>query len=507
VQRPLLSGSEIRLTDDPRQIARFRQALDGGGYTAGAVRDALASDASISRDSMEIPLYLRLLSPDTRLSTLIRLFLLGVPASLEDATSALMPLDLVEAQEMGIVTVGTESVTATLEVVPTEQLLIASDTFRDEATRADHVLGLGPPAKVLAALTVRLPVQSALDLGTGNGVQALLAASHSQRVTAIDINARALRFAAFNAALNGLPPLDLRQGDLFAPVEGATFDLIVCNPPYVISPAFEFVYRDGGARGDAFCERVVRALPEYLREGAFGHVLVSWLHPRDTDWTEPVRRWLDGSGCDAIVLRYATHEPLEYAAAWNRPLRGDADAYGAALDEWLRYFDELGVEAISWGAIVLRRRTAAANWVCAYNPSSDQFGPATEQILRLFAAQDFLAGMRDLEELLDETLVLVPDHRLDETGRLEPGTRAVERSVLSLDGGLRFEVAIDAATATVLTHADGTRSLREVLASVAEAASAPMDAFVASALPVIRRLLELGFLVPEPATRSARERF
>jgi hypothetical protein len=469
------------------------------------VRDALASDASISRDSTELPLYLRLLAPDNRLSTLIRLFLLGVPASSAEAAEALDPLDLVEAHELGIVTVHADDVTAPIEIVPTEQLLIASDTFRDETTRADHVLGLGPPAKVLAALTLRLPVDSALDVGTGNGVQALLATRHSQRVTATDINPRALRFAAFNAALNGLPPLDLRQGDLFAPVEGSTFDLVVCNPPYVISPASELVYRDGGARGDAFCERVVRALPAYLVEGGFGHALVSWLHPRGGDWTEPVRRWLETSGCDAIILRYATHEPLEYAAAWNRPIRGDPDAYGAALDEWLRYFEELGVEAISWGAVVLRRREAGTNWTWAYTPTSDQIGPATEQLLRLFAAHDFLSQLVDVEALLDETVSLVPDHRLDETGHLEPGTRAVERMVLSLDGGLRFEVAIDAATATVLTLADGTRPLREVLAAAAEAASAPVDAFAAGALPVIRRLVELGFLVREHASPSGRE--
>src|SRR5262249_6027472 len=151
-----------------------------------------------------------------------------------EAAEALTPLDLAQAQEMGIVTADAESVTPTIEIVPTEQLLIASDTFRDEATRPDHVLGLGPPAKVLAALTVRRQVESTLDVGTGNGVQALLAARHSRRVTATDINPRALRIAAFNAALNELPPLDLREGDLFAPVEGETFDLIVCNPPYVI---------------------------------------------------------------------------------------------------------------------------------------------------------------------------------------------------------------------------------------------------------------------------------
>lgn len=62
-------------------------------------------------------------------------------------------------------------------------------------------------ARLLAALTVRRSIGTALDLGTGGGVQALLAARHSRRVVAVDVNPRALRYTAFNARLNGLLPL------------------------------------------------------------------------------------------------------------------------------------------------------------------------------------------------------------------------------------------------------------------------------------------------------------
>ena len=85
---------------------------------------------------------------------------------------------------------------ALIELVPTEDLLLACDAFQKELTRPDHVLGVSPPARVLAWLTVREPVARALDLGTGNGHQALLAARHADHITAVDINPRALRFAA-----------------------------------------------------------------------------------------------------------------------------------------------------------------------------------------------------------------------------------------------------------------------------------------------------------------------
>jgi hypothetical protein len=503
VQRPNLSAAEVPLTADVESIVALRAVFDDVGYTAAAVREALSTDAAIGRDSADLPVYLRLLADDSRLSTLIKLFLLGVPTSTAEASRALAPMPLERLRALGIVATEQGTVSARIEVVPTEQLLIACDPFRDELTRPDHVPGLSPPAKVLAALTVRAPVESTLDLCTGSGVQALLATAHSQRVTAVDVNPRALQFAAFNAELNSRPRIDLQRGDLFDPVEGSSFDLIVCNPPYVISPESEFVYRDSGARGDTFCERLVRRIPAFLHEGGFAHVLISWLHPHDADWSTPLRGWLDGSGCDALVLRYATHEPLGYAAAWNRPLRSDPAAYAAALERWSRHFEELGVEAISWGAITLRRREAR-NWVWAYSPSSDRIEPATEHVLRLFAAHDFLAGLSDDDGLLRGCLELVSDHRLDETGRLEAGTRTIERTVLRHEGGLHFEVAVDPATTTVLSLADGQRSVKEILSAAAAAVSAPGDEFVSNALPVVRRLVELGFLVPvQPAPRPA----
>jgi hypothetical protein len=268
----------------------------------------------------------------------------------------------------------------------------------------------------------------------------------------------------------------------------------VCNPPYVISPETEFIYRDSGVQGDAFCEHIVRRLPSYLRPGGFAHILVSWLHAPDEDWTIPLRRWVSASGCDAVILRYATHEPLQYAAGWNRPLRGDATAYAAALDRWTEHFAQLGIEAISWGAIILRRRDSP-NWVWAYSPSSDRVTPASDHVLRLFAAQDLLSELSD-DALLAKVLVLADDHRLDQTGRLAGGERIVERTVLRLDGGLGFEVSIDPATTTVLSLLDGLRALGDVLSGAASIGSANEAEFVADALPVVRRLVELGFVLP-----------
>lgn len=98
------------------------------------------------------------------------------------------------------------------------------------------VTGINPTTVLLAQMTIRRPVQTALDVGTGNGVQALLAARHACRVVATDINPRALNVTAFNALLNGVANIECRRGSFYEPVDGEIFDFISINPPFVISP-------------------------------------------------------------------------------------------------------------------------------------------------------------------------------------------------------------------------------------------------------------------------------
>ena len=259
--------------------------------------------------------------------------------------------------------------------------------------------------------------------------------------------------------LNGASEVDFREGNLFEPVAGETFDLIVCNPPYVISPETDIAYRDGGLPGDSFSETIVRALPAHLAPGGVGEVLVSWLHPREGDWTAPVRRWVEGGGCDAILLRYAMQEPLDYAAGWNRPYRTNPELYGAAIERWTSYFDRLGVEAISWGALIMRRREGD-NWFFPYSSTTDRITGASEQVLRLLRGARLPRDGRPGGAPRAPRSSVVPEHRIEQTIRLRDGGEAVERNVLRLDNGLRFEVSIDASTERVLALLDGRAAAR-----------------------------------------------
>jgi len=125
----------------------------------------------------------------------------------------------------------------------------------------------------LANVTVRRPSRLTLDLGTGTGVQALLTAAHSERVIAVDINPRALAFARFNAQLNGFKNIEFIEGDLFLAVEGQSFDLIISNPPFMISPANQCLYRDNPLEGDELVRNMIREMPRFLNQNGFGQVI------------------------------------------------------------------------------------------------------------------------------------------------------------------------------------------------------------------------------------------
>lgn len=108
----------------------------------------------------------------------------------------------------------------------------------------------------------RVRGRDVLDVGTGTGVLALSAARAGARsVTAVDLSARSTAATWLNCRLRRLP-VTVRRGDLYAPVLGRRFDVVVANPPYVpspvIRPARHRIGRcwDGGADGRLIVDRI-----------------------------------------------------------------------------------------------------------------------------------------------------------------------------------------------------------------------------------------------------------
>jgi HemK-related putative methylase len=113
-----------------------------------------------------------------------------------------------------------------------------------------------------------------LDMGTGSGVGALFAARHARRVVAIDINAAAARCARMNTLLNRLENrIEVRHGDLFEPVAGERFDVILFNPPFVIGEPRND--RDRAWRSLDVAGRFAEGLDRHLKPGGAALLLLS----------------------------------------------------------------------------------------------------------------------------------------------------------------------------------------------------------------------------------------
>jgi SAM-dependent methyltransferase len=464
----------------PDRARRLRSLL--GGYTADAIGAALHTSSRAVYSHADLELHRRRLeSSPGPLASLLTIFLLAQPLPLDEAERTLGDGAALLA-ESGLAEEHDGTLVGLARLVPHDDLLIASDRLDREGP--DHVAGVHRPSATLAHLTVRRPVARALDLGTGNGIQAILLSRHADRVVATDVNERALAFAGFNCALNGAENVELRAGSLLEPVAGERFGCIASNPPYVISPDSLFVFRDSGLPGDAISERVTRALPEHLEPGGFATLMASWVQEGD-DPRERPRQWLEGLPCDAWILHTTTDDPLSNAAVWNREAVQDAQAFGATIDRWVAYYRELGIEQLAYGILVLRGRLGEAGWVRGVGLPAVPLRPAAAHLERLFAGADAVEAGE--EAVLGRRLALVPSVRLEQVVSPAQGW-TIAAATLVLDEGLGFRAEVDAPTIALLRRLDRARPAREALGDT------PPDA----AARILAQMLTTGFLELDP---------
>jgi hypothetical protein len=475
--------------ESPQAAVELARLLRVAGYEPHRIQQRLATGDQLLARSPELPSYLRRLGDADELAVLLRLFLLGVPitrARLDVLVGTQLRARLARA---GLLVQDAEVVHGAARIVPHDELLIASDHAGAAEAHADHVPGVHRPSVALAHLTVRSEGERALDLCTGNGIQAILLAAHAEHVVATDVNPRALAYAAFNAALNGAANVETRPGSFFEPVEGEQFDLVVANPPYVVSPESAYLFRDGGMSGDAVSEHVVRATPGALAAGAFASVLIAWALDPD-DPAERPRTWLDGSGCDGFLLHTSTDDPIETATVWNRDLLDRPEAYAEALDRWLAYYRQLGIEQLGYACLVLRKRTDGCDgWLEALQLPRAALRPAGRHVRKLFETHDRLAEIDSDSVLLDRRMRVVDDAVVTQNTRFTGGRWRAEKPTLRLESGLPFSAELDSHTARLVRELDGSRTLREALA-----AAVGGDTARETGPALARRMLEIGFL-------------
>ena len=532
----------------PAQATSLRADLAESGWGVEAVAALLGetADAALRRE-IRLPALravraaLAAGSAPSPVAVLTALFMLGEPVPATALDAALPRTAAAGAAAIGLVGEpdGAGYVRARVDLRPHEAVddagevrwWVASDLGELVTGRAlapDHVLGVGGAGLTLAGLTPRTPVHAALDLGCGCGIQTLYLLRHAECVVATDISARALAFTAFNAALAGVSVagapdagtesvagsesgsdsgagrLELLRGSLLEPVAGRRFDLIVSNPPFVITPPAVreaglplMEYRDAGG---PVLPRLVAGLSEHLEPGVSAVMLGNWEHRGAGSWRDAVAAWLP-EGLDAWVVEREVQDPVEYAAMWLRdggltPDR-DAETFDAALEAWIDDFEVRDVRGVGFGYLIVHRpRRPREPWRLLEEVTTSGQGVLGPHVAEVLEVRERLAGLDDAA-VADLRPLLAPD--VTEERHLIPGAAEPTVILLRQGGGLGRTLQASTAVAALAGVADGELSVGQVASAVAalsELNAADAAALRAEMVEATRHLLTTGFLHP-----------
>jgi methylase of polypeptide subunit release factors len=492
-------------------VAALGRDLTAARYTVDRLRALWGDDAGAALErGNRVPARRALDARDDPAATLATVLLLGLPVPAAALDAALPTTGSAGAAALGLVRLDGDLARPEVDLRPyafvdsrgAGEWWIASDLgelVTGGALRTDHVLGVGGASVTLSGLLLPGPYAAALDLGTGCGIQALHLAREASRVVATDISSRALEFAAFNAALNGVGSIEFRLGSLFEPVAGERFDRVVSNPPFVITPRAddvpEYEYRDGGLVGDAIVEQLVRRVGEHLVPGGVAQLLGNW-EDRAVAGLDRAQSWARESGLDSWIVQRDRLDPARYAETWVRdggtlPASPEgADLIGAWLDD----FAARGVVGVGVGYVLLRRPAEAPTLARAERldaPIGEAAAALGSHLAEALAAQDRAATLPDAE-LAAQVLVVAPD--VTEERSHWPGEEHPSVLVLRQGGGFHREVRVDPGLAAVVGACDGDLPLGAIVAAVADLLEVDAAELAAVVLPAVRELLAGGLL-------------
>ena len=483
---------------------RATDVLRTADFTEAAIRRTLGREDILTMPTTDVPRVLRRTSELSPLDTLVRLLFLGVPVPAEAVRAALAPMSLDTWLQAGLLQTPDSAglVEPRVQFWPIRDLLLAVDLpwRRSTAPDADFVVPPGPLTLMLANMMIRRPCLRMLDLGTGSGMLALSAAAHAETVVATDMNERAIAFTQFNARLNRIANIECRTGDLFEPVAQQQFQLIVCNPPFVISPTQRFLFRDSGQRGDLFCRRLVPAALAHLESDGFFQFTANVAHRVGHSWKSDLEEWFVGLNCDVLALVERTEDASEYALTWILGTETKVPSEVAQRYEtWMAYFEREGIEAVSYLFITLRRSAAGTTWIQIDDPPCRIVGPCGDELFHFFQCRSAYGSAVGTNELLGRRLTLEPQTRLVQEYTATPGGLEICHIEVKKTGGLQYPLTVHRNVARLLAGCDGSRTVRDLVEELGRELDVDLVRAIALVLPVVLMLLERSVLVADEA--------
>jgi SAM-dependent methyltransferase len=310
---------------------------------------------------------------------LTRLLIAGRTYEQETLEERLTPAVVSAMEQLGLLVPGdTSGLRCPAILYPALGVFVASDRgFRPEGPGyrgKDYVMsGTEHICRQFIAHISQAPCETFLDMGAGSGLAALLATKFAKRVWAVDITPRAVSFADFNRLLNGAQNLTVLEGDLFAPVQGITFDRIASNPPFEPPLKEDMIFSVGGEDGEAIIKRLITEIPHYLNPGGRLYCQVCGTDREGESFDQRILSWLGEarSDLDAILFVRLILPPNEYAI--QQMLGENQDSW--KLQEWNMFYHKLKATQVVIGHLVLQKRSSERPTFAARR----NFGPDTTQ--------------------------------------------------------------------------------------------------------------------------------
>ncbi|MBV7363361.1 methyltransferase [Actinomycetaceae bacterium TAE3-ERU4] len=517
----------VSLAQNEPELQKLRTDLAGLSatdfdslFTAGALAALEMEIALPARAEATAIVHEEQKSGRRRAAALALLFCLGGELTQEEAKLALVNSDLETLRQVGLLEKRGEKFSSRFHLRPYQievgeeieaHYWIASDlpqALTGKPLKSDHVLGIGGATRSLLRLSPREKVKVSLDLGTGCGIQALVTALHSERVVATDISRRALDLAKFNSELNQ-QKIELRRGNLLEPVKGERFDLIVSNPPFVITPRKPggqiMEYRDGGAEGDSLVLTLLRELPNHLKSGGKAVMLANWLHPEGQDWKERLQTNLP-AGHDAWIMQREVYDAPAYANMWLKDGglgTPQEEKYGKALVEYLEFFNSERATHIGFGYVLLRALESGQTPLIRLEDTAEQSAPAGADLTAWCKAADWLREqVPDLAEEYPQ-LALSENHLKTTADVIEvryqtPGEE--DPRIINLVAGNGRKMQAGQAFAALVGACDGELSLGQITNALSNLLETPVEVLAKEmASPIIDAVL-YGIMKPETGT-------
>lgn len=307
-----------------------------------------------------------------KLEDLIRLFLLRHSLQKERMIEILGDYCFQALCNLGIVISRGKLFASRVDIYCVNEFFIATDhrymIYEEDDIQENPVMYIGMDSLGLVHTVPKYLSPNTLDLCTGSGIQAITASCYSNKVVGIDINPRAIRFARFNAQLNGVSNIKFIEGSLYIPINNEKFDTILANPPFVPSPDHNLDFRDGGNNGEKILEVIIRNADLHLKDAGSLFIVTDLVNVHQ--YEEKLSRWWGATKADQLILTTADRNDVLFSIPHcHSPFGQTFGQYNDELDTWIHNFNSSSISSVNFGYILIRKGGNSFYSKSIYNPT------------------------------------------------------------------------------------------------------------------------------------------